>query len=91
MSNAIPTDAASGATLNGSGWLTDFLKTGIAGYVAVQTVKNQNRAPGTVTTEEIPRVASPSPVSSLSPKTLYIVGGILVTVLLAVLFMGRRK
>lgn len=85
------TDAKSGATLNGTSWLTDLLKTGITGYVAVETVKNQARQTGTVTTDAIPRIETAPASPAISPKVLYIVGGSLVVILLFVLFMGRRK
>lgn len=85
------TAAESGATLNGVGWLSDLLKTGVQGYVAVQTVKAQNRTPGAVTTEATPRIESApaSGVAGMTAKTWWIVGGLAAALL--VLLMLRRK
>lgn len=84
------TDAASGATLSGTSWLSNLIKDGLSGYIAVETIRAQKRQAGSVTTNDIPRVASPAPTeSAISPRTLWLAGGVLVATLVLVLL--RRK
>lgn len=88
MSLTVPTDATSASTLNGSNWLSDLLQQATSAYVAVQTVKAQNRTAGAVTTQDIPRVESPAPVTPIQPW-VWIVGA--AVVVLGVLLMFRRR
>lgn len=91
--SGVPTDASSGKTLNGTSWLADLLKSGLAGYVAVQTVKAQNRNDNSVTTQAVPRVETAGPLGESGPswKTFMIVGGVILAAVIAALFLRGRK
>jgi hypothetical protein len=93
MPNTTPSsDAASGATLNGTNWLTDILKTGLTGYVAVETLRAQRRDQGATTTQDVPRVGAPAAsTDTLSPKAIAIGVGLFALAILAAIFIGRRK
>ncbi|MBA3849345.1 MAG: hypothetical protein C0502_05040 [Opitutus sp.] len=84
------TDAQTGATLDGSSWLSGLLKTAAEGWIAVETVRNQNRGAGTVTTDAPVRVGS-AESSGLSQKTVIIGVGIALLALLLGLMFSRRS
>lgn len=91
MSYAYPSsDAASGSTLNGSNWLTDLLKTGLAGYVAVETVRADRRNLGATTTQDVPRVGAPESSTTISPKAIALGVGLVAAALLAALLLRRK-
>lgn len=84
------TDAASGATLSGSGWLSNLLKEGLSGYIAVETVRAQRRQADSVLTQDIPRLDAPPAEPAISQKTLLLAGGIVAVSLVLVLFLRRK-
>lgn len=92
MTTARPaTDAASAAQLDGAGWLSNLLDKGIAGYTAVETVRNQRRALGATVTQDPPRVESPGAVGGISARTWMIGGAVVVLALVLGLVVSRRS
>ncbi len=95
MSLAAPiTDAASGYTLNGSSWLSNLLKDGLSGYVALETIRAQKRQGDSVTTQDIPRVAAPAgaapAIGGLNLQTVLIGVGAIAAAVTLVAFLRRK-